>query len=406
MTPSPARLALMLTILLLPLGLATLQASASAPTQGAYGVTPTDVNFEGVLRGEPIMRAFEIQNARDEPVRVSLSRQGPLGEWARLAHESFVVPARTTHLVEMRLAAPADAPNGAYAGRITVTFEPASRPAGNTSEVSLAFAVPVKLDATVTGQQILRLSAGGVHVPDVEERTRVPVSAILHNRGNVYAMPVLHAEVTDTAGRLVHSARVDLPRIPAGETVNVTQQLDASLPRGQYRLKATLVVAGETILDETVAFDVLSFGELRRKGEMDAIRTADVTRAPNHRLPAGDDFLVLVPFRNVGEVDVNAQFKGYIASGGRIVSFLQSETIRVAPGENATLRVLVTDVKGSGAYHILGAVHYDGKVTDEHETVLTLEESPVAGRATPGAAPALILGVAALAAIVLRRRAA
>lgn len=410
-TPRPhVRATVLLAILLSGGGLPLAIAQSGADEGGrGIGVSPSELDFGNVLRDEPTVRFIEVQNTVNGSARVGFQREGLLAEWVRLP-EDVTVPPESTTQIPLTLEVPSDAPHGAHDGRITVILR--ANDHADPTTVAVQVGVLVRLVASVGGQGIIALDAGRLVVPDAEQGGSVPFSFWLRNRGNVRVAPMVDVRIVDAHGGVAHAETLTAPVVPAGVEEEIALRVSPRLTPGQYWLELVVRAGDEEAMREKVTFDVLEEGMLRRKGEMGAISTVDLqTKGTSHRMVSGKAFVIQVPFRNVGEVDVDARFRGHISKDGVLLKELDTEPLRVAPGENVTIEILSAGFSEPGAYSIRGKVYYSGKVTEENEWILNLQPGAAhdaaldgATAATPGPGGALVALVAAGVAVALGRQ--
>lgn len=393
---SPLRI-LAALLLLLPLA-----ASPAGAQGGGFGVAPSQLDFGDVVRGEPLLRVLDVQNGGDAPARVTILREGPLAESLRLDRDSFIVPPGSRIGLNVTLAAD-HMPNGRHAGGLVVRLAPEETVKEGGSGAKVALAVRVDVSALVGGPQRLDFRAGELQVGDGEAGGTIPVSLVLENRGNVRAAPVLQLRLSVPGGETVRDTTHNLANVLPGDSRNDTLRIPAPTRPGQYRLDATVRDGGIAIHLGPRLVDVLEPGALRRKIDVGPLTTADLARNANHRLPAESPFLVQVPVRNVGEANAEARFEGVLLRDGALVRTLKSDAYPLEPGQTATLR-LQQDPLPPGTYLIRGEVRYDGRVTEERETVLTIEatSTPAKDRSTPG--PGMVMVVLSVAGLALLSR--
>lgn len=376
-SPRPAFAAPMLLALLLCS--LSFVASAQPTTGGGLAVSPTDLGFGPVLRDEPAERTFTIYNSRSTPAHVTLEPSGEVGAWILGLGTDFHMPANSSREVRLAIAAPDDAPNGMHGGNLTVVMTPARHDEATGFGADVAIAVQMDLTATLGGPQVLKLVASRLTVGDTEPDAPIPLTLLVENRGNVRAAPEVRMHVTDAAGTSLarETQRLDPIRPGADAPLQMRMTPTTLLTPGQYWLDIEVLSNGEPIHTDRATFDVLREGELRRAGAMGAIGAFDIeTRKHTNRIQEGQTVQIVVPFQNTGEVDLDARFVGYIAREGRIVQTLETQPLRLSPGEETAFRLLVPDLEGPARYVVAGQVHYGGKVTPENELILTVEAAP------------------------------
>ena len=381
---------------------------ASARSEGAYGVAPVDVPFGDALRGEPLHRAIDIQNDKDQPVDIELRAVDETGAWALPLERNFTLPARSSREVALRMLVPADTPNGHYDGSLYVHFLPNSTVEAGTSAARLVFAVRVNITVDVGGPQRQRLEAGGLFVPDTEEGRAPTFHWHVKNSGNVRATPEAIVALRHADGTMLASERIVGPTLTPGSTENVTFRLHTTLTGGQYVLEASLAPPGDANVREEAWFEALEAGSLRRSGTLGAIALYDVgTRTQTHRIPFGNTIEIRAPFNNTGEIAVRATLRGYVALDGKAIHEFASDELLVDPGESTEIRMRLPELPRAGQYLITSEVAYSGKITPPQDAILILEDvrtEPPRAETPGGGWVVLLAGFVAAAAAQRHRR--
>src|SRR3989339_704412 len=141
---------------------------------------------------------------------------------------------------------------------------------------------------------------------------------------------------------------------------NIEFRLDSKgLDLGQYWSSVSVL---ECYSNELLTFDILKEGALTVKGELLGILTPG-------KMNVGETTTIIVNFKNQGEKEVEAQFKGKISLGGRIVQILESEKLAIGINEVDKFNFYFTPQK-AGQYVISGRVYYSGKKTFESSAIL------------------------------------
>lgn len=364
-----------------------------AQDEGAYGVAPTDVPFGQAIRGEPLHRGLSLQNDKETPVRVELRADDETGEWALPEERNLTLAPRSTLDLPLRMLVPDDVPNGRYDGGIRVHFIPNATVAANTSGAKIAFAVRVNLSVEVSGTQVEKLRAGGLHVPNTEESIAPVFYWEVENAGNVRTQPTVLVVVRHADGTPVLEEGITGPILPPGLTENVTFRLTETLPRGQYVLEASLRPPGGPDDKEEVWFEVVEQGALRRSGTLGALTFYDLgSRQQVHRIPFGNAVELRTAFTNTGELPLKSTLVGYISQDGLHIADFASSEMLVDPGETTELRVRIPELPSPAQYVISAQAEYSGKITPSQDAILILEPTATTRDATPS--PAWLLLVA------------
>ena len=145
------------------------------------------------------------------------------------------------------------------------------------------------------------------------------------------------------------------------ETVNFSISTN-DLDIGQYWVE---VKAADCYASEILTFDVLEPGTLKADGILLGIFSTPFA------IEVGQTIPLSVQFKNIGEKDVNAQFRGRISNEGKVVQVLESEKLN-AEINKATNFTFYFTPKKEGKYVASGRVFYDKKRTFESSTVINV----------------------------------
>jgi len=114
-----------------------------------------------------------------------------------------------------------------------------------------------------------------------------------------------------------------------------------------------------------LTFDVLEEGALKAEGILLKIIGRVWT-------DIGETIPIFAEFKNTGEKNIDAQFKGKITYEGKIIQILESEKITVPISEIANFTFYTTPKK-AGKYIASGRVFYDKKRTFESSTIINVK---------------------------------
>ena len=128
---------------------------------------------------------------------------------------------------------------------------------------------------------------------------------------------------------------------------------------GQY---FTDITVDECNSKQTLTFDVLTQGALKAEGLLLEI----VTKG---KANVGETIPILGVFKNVGEKEIQGQFKGHVTKDGKIIELLESEKYNVPVSGIYNFNFYFTP-KEAGKYIINGRVFYSGKRTFETSSTL------------------------------------
>lgn len=326
------------------------------------GVSPPRAGVTDAQAGQAYVRTVSLQNQFDGPSTIMVEAEGAAGGWTTTEPSSgFTMGARSAQDVRLRIAVPAGTGPGAREGLVRFTTEPKGSPDG--SGAGVRYAVAVLLNVSVGGTPRIELTWLDARAPDGVQGAPPAGYARVRNDGNVRASATMDASVlafeADTAlGAGQGTAQVE-PGAEAEVEVVFTQGLEA----GQYRMRFTSrTPSGFT---DEVEFKVARPGEHPPTAILRGLRHPAVSEA-------GALLRVQGLLANTGAVPiVAARLTVEVRQGDAIVDVLRSEAVAVRPGQEANLTVYWTPAK-AGAYTLVGQVNYDGLVTQENHSPLTV----------------------------------
>lgn len=392
------------------LAAALLPALPGAPAAGSgFGVSPVDLAFDGLLRGESYARELRLQNNFAEDLVVVATPRGDVATWTTTSPASpFTVPAGEAKIVTVTLTVPEDAANGDYAGGLRLQAASGRAPEGSGSAVNMEL-VPT-IHASVGGDQRVAFSLEGARALDSEESKPVRFMVDIINLGNVRGAPDVVVVAVDADGKEALRATVASATVPAGGHATQALQTPGGLPVGEYVARVALASGGPA--REGLAFKVVPAGNLAlsdgKAGEIAAIDVDDGARA-------GLPVKIAAVFRNTGAKDVLAAKATYeILRDGTRVAVLTSDPLVVPAGRDGALEAYWTPT-APGTYTIHATVAYDGLKTAAKTATLPVAGDGAGGDAAgaaEGASPAaktpalgaLGIGAGAAAAAFARRQ--
>jgi hypothetical protein len=325
------------------------------------GVSPASVEFKGVLRGGYAERTIVISADSNEPVYVEISSRGEISSWISFSENNFSVTKDKPDSLTIYVRPPEDTPNGNYSGFLNI----ATGGLGNGVEGHAVGIVRSSLDLSInvgiTDVEVLDCAATSFSVDSVEKGDDVVFNFNVLNNGNVRIKPSVLIDIWDeeqiSVVKRVEFSDIEVsPTVEKGFEVHVdSNDLDVS----QYFADVSVV---DCFSSSTLTFDILEEGALKANGLLLGIinkKTVEV----------GETVPIKIDFKNVGEKEVSAYFKGEVLSGNRVVQVLESEKLNVPINEIESFNLYFTPQK-EGKYVISGRVFYAGKRTFESTSTL------------------------------------
>ena len=324
----------------------------------SVGVSPATLTFKNVLRGGYSQGSLVVSADSQTKTNISVTTFGNVSSWLNFT-ENFSVSKDNPYLLRVSATPPSDTPNGNYTGFLRIE----TSSLGTKSKGNFVGVVKSTLDVYVTVEvvdtQIIQCGASKYSVNSVEKGDNVIFNIDVTNTGNVKLKPrvtidIWNEDQTNIVKKVDTLGKEILPSLKKGISIEVpTTQLGVS----QYWADVSAV---DCLSSKLLTFDVLEPGALKANGVLLDILT-------NKTAKVGDTVPIEVTFKNIGEKQVSAEFKGQITRNGKIVQLLDSPVSDVKIGKIGFFHFYFTP-KGSGAYLISGRVYYSGKQTYESST--------------------------------------
>ena len=188
----------------------------------------------------------------------------------------------------------------------------------------------------------------------------------LFKSGNVRLKPKVFVDVWDqNQETLLLTKEIVLDEILPTVEKSFLKTIEHNLGLGQYW---AFITVPECNAESLVTFSIVERGSIIDKGVL--LQVSNKLRAyTNETVP------ITALFQNTGPRMVLAQFKGKVMLGNKIVALLNSDELRVFPGEKKEL-VIYFSPKEPGRYEISGRVLYNNKLTFEKGSILTVLPAP------------------------------
>jgi len=225
------------------------------------------------------------------------------------------------------------------------------------------------MELGITDKQIVQCRGGGLSFIDTEEGMPLIFQATILNDGNVRLEPVFEIEIWDQARKnIVYSDNISAkPALPTTQS-NYEIEVPNELEIGQYWVNMVLRTADTREkgcwISGFSTFSIYEKGSITDKGILENVSSKVWVHV-------GEIVEIVGTFRNVGQRSVDAKFSGTVSSEEQIVGLLESETLRVSPGETVKLTTYFTP-KQEGRYVVAGKVIYNSKLTFEKGTIINV----------------------------------
>jgi hypothetical protein len=327
------------------------------------GISPATIFFKQVLRGGYAERTVVISIDSSDLVNVSIFPRGDIVNWLNFSAYNFSVSKISPHQLKISVTPPADMPNGNYTGVLRVTTEGLGKGAEGQATGIVRASVDLAMITEVTDVESVACRASGFEVISAEKGEDIIFKMKVDNDGNIRLKPRLTIDIWDqdqisVIKKVEESGKEILPTTRGDIIIRVPTN---DLEPGQYWVD---VSALDCFAQQTLTFDVLEPGALKENGVLLGI----IAKTWNE---IGDTVPILINFKNTGEKEVSAQFRGKITSGDKIVQLLETEKLSVLPSETTNFSLYFTP-NMPGKYIVSGRVFYNKKRTFESSAVMNV----------------------------------
>ena len=342
--------------ILIVLVFALIIAFTNVSAEGILGVSPGQVRFSNVLRGGYAERYITLTISSEDNILITTSKRGEIADWINIT-ENISIKENIRERVLVSVSPPSDIPNGNYTGYIRISAEKEDKTLIEqhaTSDIKTVIDIYVVVE--ITDREIIQCRVSEARISSAEKNEEAILSMKILNRGNVRINPLIEGQIWDKEqitmlNKITFNAGEILPT--KEETIEYKISTN-DLEINQYWLN---LLVPDCFSEKTLTFDVLEEGAIRSQGELISITTPK-------QVKTGETIPIIASFRNTGEKQINAQFKGQITRQGRIVQIIESEILNVPINELESFTTYFTP-KQEGRYVVTGRVFYDQKRTFE-----------------------------------------
>jgi len=330
------------------------------------GISPASVKFEDVVRNGYAERYIVVSADSESPVEVELTPRGEIKDWISYPEETFKVSRDKPYYVKVSITPPVDTPNGNYSGFIKFLTTSQAQNIEDHAVGKILSSLDLALSVGVTDIEVKDCSAKNIKITSVEQGDDVVLSMDVLNKGNVKLNMRALFDVWDQDQISVVKSEEFFGQsiLPTVEEPVEFRFTSSDMDLGQYWGELSLV---ECLQESLLTFDVLEEGALKSKGILLNILSKREAKTKETVAFAAN-------FKNTGEKEVTAEFKGKATLNGVIVQTFESEKLKVAQDMIDEFSFFFTPQK-AGKYVVSGRVYYDGKKTYEVSTTLDVLSS-------------------------------
>ncbi len=325
------------------------------------GVSPASISFKDVLRGGYSERMVVVSADSDEPITVTLKPRGEIADWLNFSSGEFTVSKGKPYLLKVSVLPPSDIPNGEYNGflRLEVggSVESIEEHAVGTIKSSLDLAISVG----ITDVEITRCVASDLEILSAEQGDDVILKMKVANEGNIRLKPNVELDIWDSDKISVINTEDFLGDeiLPSTEKELEFRFNSEDFDIGQYWSDAYVI---DCSYSQALTFDVMEPGALSAKGVLLNILTKGT-------VGVGETSSIIANFKNTGEKEIDAQFRGEVTKNGKIIDILESDVFKVPVSSVEEFKFYFTP-NSEGKYIVSGRVYYAGKKTFEQSSSL------------------------------------
>jgi len=325
------------------------------------GISPATINFEEVMRNGYAERIVVISADSEDFIDVELTPRGEIIDWLNFSEWNFSVSKDNPYYLKVSINPALDTPNGNYTGFLRVMTSATGEDIEGHAVGKIKSSLDLVINVEVTDVEIVDCVVSNVKVSSVEKGDDIVLTMDILNKGNIRLYPQV----------LFHVWDFDQTSILHEKDFFGNEILPTTKESIEFRVKSGIFNVGQYWSDVSVpdcvynsllTFDILEQGALSARGLLLSILTKKEAKI-EETVP------IEVNFKNVGEKEVEAQFKGKVTREGKIVQILESEKALVSVNEIEKFYFYFTPER-AGKYIISGRVYYSGKKTFESSAVL------------------------------------
>ncbi len=325
------------------------------------GISPATLFFEEVLRDGYSEKTVVVSVDSEEAVAIEITPRGEISEWLNYSATNFSVSKGNPYPLTISVTPPSDVPNGNYTGFVRVMTSELGEGVEGHAVGIVGTSLDLAITVEVTDLEIRNCRAYEFNVESIEKGDDIVFTFEVDNRGNIRLKPRITIDIWDQDQiEILKSKEFSNQEIlPTTKEQFEVRLSSDDLELGQYWADISVI---DCYSKETLTFDVLEPGALKAEGVLLSILT-------NKTAGIGDTVPIEVAFKNTGEKEVEAYFKGKVSSGDKIVQILETDKINVPIDKIEYFNLFFTPGE-AGRYIISGRVFYSSKKTFESSTVL------------------------------------
>lgn len=325
------------------------------------GVSPASISFKEVLRGGYAERVAIVSADSDKPVLVNIKPRGEIAEWLNFSEEEFTVSKDNPYFLKISVLPPSDIPNGDYNGFLRIEVGSSAEFVEEHAVGMVKSSLDLAISVEIIDIEIARCVASDLEVLSSEKGEDIILKMKISNEGNIRLKPDVVFDIWDFDKITILDSEQFLSDeiMPSTEKEVKFKFNSNDFDPGQYWSEVSVLDCSHS---QILTFDILEPGSLSAKGVLLNILTKGVVNV-------GETSSIIVNFKNIGEKEVNAQFRGEVTKNGKIIDIFESEISKVPVSAVEEFNFYFTP-KTEGKYIVSGRVYYDKKKTFEMSSSL------------------------------------
>lgn len=331
------------------------------------GVSPASLVFKNVLRGGYAEANVVVSVDSLSDTRIIVNATGEIAKWLNFT-KNFTVSVNNPHLMKISVTPPNDVPNKNYTGFVVIqTVSSGGAKKGNAVGI-IRSTLDVYITVEVVDTEILQCAASNFGVNSVEKGDDAVFNMNVTNGGNVIIKPKIIIQIWNEDQTMIVKT---INEVGSSILPTTKKQLSFRVNTGSMKISQYWVDVSVTdcLSSNLLTFDVLRPGTLKADGILLNLLSINETKV-------GNTIPIKAIFKNTGEKEVGAEFKGQITKSGKIIQLLDSPKFDIAEGKIGIFTFYFTP-QSSGDYIISGRVYYSGKRSYELSTpVKVISNSP------------------------------
>lgn len=239
--------------------------------QSALGIgqITQPIIFKDVLKGQVLESVLVLYNSGENEEVYKLIAGGKIEKWTSFYSlddsknpiSEIIVPAKSNLKAGVKFIVPVDAPNGEYAGEVSIIAAPKKNENEKGTNVSVGMQVSRPVSITVTGEEIIKFDAFVTPRSYIIEKDKpLEINAVYYNMGNVAIKPDLQVRISKNEQGLFnvifpYPENEEEIKPLASKTIPVEWQTTGQ-GEGMYKAETKVFLNGAVIQNDEFTFSV------------------------------------------------------------------------------------------------------------------------------------------------------